>query len=156
MRPSPTRRTSGPVGAGLAVGCALVLSLVLAPSALGAAITVTDFSLTVASPEAGASVNASSSTSLSYANASEDVMRTVGHFAPGLIANPEAVPHCPQANYLADTCSADTLIGSSEADIQVLPPVGPTITQTGRIFNQELLAGEAGRLGIIMDTLPSK
>ena len=136
---------------------AIVIACLAGPApALAAAITVTDFSLTVASPEAGGSVNASSSTSLSYGNATEDVKRTVGHFAPGLLANPEAVPHCPQALYLSDSCPADTLIGSSEADIQLLPPLGPTLTETGRIYNQELLAGEAGRLGIIVDTTPSK
>ena len=31
-----------------------------------------------------------------------------------------------------------------------------TIGVTGRIYNQELLAGEAGRLGIILDTPPNK
>jgi hypothetical protein len=120
------------------------------------AITVTDFALTTASPDAGASVNATSWTSLSYSNATEDVKKTVGHFAPGLLANPEAVPHCPQALYLADACPADTKIGSSEADVDVLPNLGVLQTFTGRIYNQELLGSEAGRLGIIVDTTPDK
>ena len=34
----------------------------------------------------------------------------------------------------------------------MLPPAGPVIEETGRIYNQELLADEAGRLGIIVDT----
>jgi hypothetical protein len=124
-----------------------------APAAL-ATHTVTAFSVTAASTQAGASVNASSSTSLSYANLTEDVKKTIGHFAPGLLANPEAVPHCPQAQYLADNCPADTRIGDAEADIQVFP--GPPVTERGRIYNQELLEDEAGRLGIIIDTAPSK
>ena len=109
--------------------------------------SATDFTLQPASPEAGASVNASSSTTLSYGRSlTEDVKKTIGHFAPGLLANPEAVPHCPQALYLADACPADTLIGSSQAVVNGL------VTENGRIYNQELLAGEAGRLGIIVDT----
>jgi hypothetical protein len=120
------------------------------------AITVTAFSLTAASPEAGASVNASSATSLAYLNTTEDVKKAVGHFAPGLLANPETVPHCPQAQFLADACPADTLIGSAESDVDLLPNTGTITTVAGRIYNQELLADEAGRLGIILDTPVNK
>jgi hypothetical protein len=120
------------------------------------AIHVTDFSLTAASPDAGASVDASSTTGMSYSNATEDVKKAIGHFARGMIANPEAVPHCPQPLYLADACPADTLIGSAGGDIDPLPNSGTTIAVHGRIYNQELLADEAGRLGIILDTAPTK
>ena len=137
----------------------IVLAVVLvmpARVAAAPAITVDAFSLTPASPDAGASVDASSSTSLSYSNATEDVKKTIGHFAAGMIANPEAVPHCPQAQYLADACPSDTLIGSSSGVIDILPNAGITTSVTGRIYNQELLADEAGRLGIILDTPGSK
>jgi hypothetical protein len=144
---------AGPERAALALVLAVGLLLASAPRAT-ATHTVTAFSVTAASTQAGASVNASSSTSLSYANLTEDVKKTIGHFAPGLLANPEAVPHCPQAQYLADNCPPDTRIGDAEADIQVFP--GPPVTERGRIYNQELLGGEAGRLGIIIDTAPSK
>ena len=73
-----------------------------------------------------------------------------------MLANPEAVPHCKQELYLADACPADTPIGESVARIHVLPPAGPVIEEKGRIYNQELLADEAGRLGIIVDTAPTK
>jgi hypothetical protein len=137
----------------LAWALAAGMLMASAPGAL-ATHTVTAFSVTPASTQAGASVNASSSTSLSYANLTEDVKKTIGHFAPGLLANPEAVPHCPQALYLADACPPETRIGDAEADIQVFP--GPPVTERGRIYNQELLGSEAGRLGIIIDTAPSK
>jgi hypothetical protein len=132
------------------------LALLASAGTAAASHTVTAFSLAPASTQAGASVDASSSTSLSYADATDDVKKTIGHFAAGLLANPEAVPHCPQALYLADTCPPDTLIGSSEADIDLVPNLGVVTTVTGRIYNQELLGGEAGRLGIIVDTVPSK
>jgi hypothetical protein len=136
---------------------AAVLALATPARALAApAITVTDFTLSVAAPDAGASVNASSSTTLAYSNSSEDVKKTIGHFAVGMIANPEAVPHCPQAQYLADACPADTLIGSAGGEIDAVPPSQATVAVSGRIYNQELLADEAGRLGIILDTAPTK
>ena len=76
--------------------------------------------------------------------------KTIGHFAPGLLANPEAVPHCAQELWVADACPADTLIGSSQAVINGL------VVEPGRIYNQELLADEAGRLGIIVDAATGK
>ena len=68
-----------------------------------------------------------------------------------MVANPELVPKCPRDVYLADQCPADTLIGSSEADVHVLPPVGPVLTEPGRIYNVVQQGTEAGRLGIIVD-----
>jgi hypothetical protein len=131
--------------------------LAAAPSASAApAIHVTDFSLTAAAPDAGASVDASSTTGLSYSDSFEDAKKTVGHFAPGLIANPEAVPHCPQPLYLTDTCPSDTLIGEASGEIDAVPNTRTVVNVTGRIYNQELLADEAGRLGIILDTAPTK
>ena len=81
----------------------------------------------------------------------DDIKHTIGHFAAGMVANPEAVPKCPRDVYLADQCPADTLIGSSEADVHVLPPVGPVLTEPGRIYNVVQQGTEAGRLGIIVD-----
>jgi hypothetical protein len=138
----------------LASACLAAASVLVSAAPALAAHTVTGFTVVPASTQAGASVNASSSTSLSYGNTTEDVKKTIGHFAPGLLANPEAVPHCPQALFLADACPADTQIGEAEGDIQVFPV--PPVTEHGRIYNQELLEDEGGRLGIILDTLPSK
>jgi len=150
-----TRRIRVLAGLALA-GAATVLP---APVA-GADHTViaTDFALTANDHQAGASPNASSWTTLSYPGVvnTDDIKKTVGHFAPGMLANPEAVPHCKQELYLADACPADTRIGESVARIQVLPPAGPVLEEKGRIYNQELLADEAGRLGIIVDTAPTK
>jgi hypothetical protein len=133
-----------------------MLALLASAGSAAASHSVTAFSLAPASTQAGASVDATSSTSLSYSNTTDDVKKTIGHFAAGLLANPEAVPHCPQELYLADNCPPDTLIGSSESDIDLVPNLGVITTVTGRIYNQELLGSEAGRLGIIVDTAPSK
>jgi hypothetical protein len=142
----------------LVTSCALVAMAFAAPARADHTIVVTDFALTATDHQAGASPNASSWTTLEYPGIpnTDDVKKTIGHFAPGMLANPEAVPHCRQDLFLADACPADTRIGESEADIHVLPPAGPVITEKGRIFNQELLADEAGRLGIIVDTSPTK
>jgi hypothetical protein len=116
-------------------------------------IVATDFRLTASSHAAGASPDASSWTTLTYPGVpnTDDIKHTIGHFAAGMVANPEAVPKCPRDVYLADNCPADTLIGSSEADVHVLPPAGPVVTEPGRIYNVVQQGAEAGRLGIIVD-----
>src|SRR5205823_5750104 len=48
----------------------------------------------------------------------------------------------------------DTRIGESAADL--LAGGLTTTTNTGRIYNEQLLGNEAGRLGIIVDTVPEK
>jgi hypothetical protein len=83
----------------------MVAALLASAAPASASHSVTGFTVVPASTQAGASVNASSSTSLAYGNTTDDVKKTIGHFAAGLLANPEAVPHCPQALYLADACS---------------------------------------------------
>ena len=145
---NPGKRALAGIAPAAVASFALAVAVLAAPA--HAEHTATDFTLSPASPEAGASVNASSSTTLSYGTLTEDVKKTIGHFAPGLLANPEAVPHCAQALWVADACPADTLIGSSQATINGL------VVENGRIYNQELLADEAGRLGIIVDAASGK
>src|SRR5439155_22050207 len=101
--------------------CALsaiaVAALGTAAAPARASRTVTGFTVSASSLQAAGSPNASSSTSLTYGDPMEDVKKTIGHFAPGLIANPEAVPHCPENLFRADACPPDTRIGESAADV---------------------------------------
>jgi hypothetical protein len=138
--------------------CAAAAAALAAPAGADHTIVGTDFALTASDHQAGASPDASSWTTLSYPGVpnTDDVKKTIGHFAPGMLANPEAVPHCKQELWLADQCPPDTRIGESVAKVHVFPPAGPVLTEPGRIYNQELLEGEAGRLGIIVDTSPTK
>ena len=116
-------------------------------------VVATDFRLVASSHAAGASPDATSWTTLTYPGTpnTDDIKHTIGHFAPGMVANPEAVPKCPRDVYLADNCPADTLIGKSRADVHVLPPAGPVLQEPGRIYNVVQQGAEAGRLGIIVD-----
>ena len=133
----------------------ITAALAMWPAGAAADHTVraTDFRLTATTHAAGASPDASSWTTLEYPGLpnTDDIKHTIGHFAAGMVANPEAVPKCPRDVYLADQCPANTLIGSSEADVHVLPPVGPVLTEPGRIYNVVQQGKEAGRLGIIVD-----
>ena len=135
--------------------CAVIaLTTWPAQAAADHTIVATDFRLTASSHVAGASPDASSWTTLTYPGGvgnTDDIKHTIGHFAAGMVANPEAVPKCPRDVYLADSCPANTLIGSSEADVHALPPVGPVVTEPGRIYNVVQQGTEAGRLGIVID-----
>jgi hypothetical protein len=133
----------------LSIAFVAVTALVAAPSAGAApAIQATDFFLTAADHQAGAAADATTSTSLRYLNLSEDVKTSIGHFAPGLLANPEAVPKCPTAQLMADNCPADTRVGTSVADVTAAGVT--TVTVTGAMYNQELMGTEGGRLGIVV------
>ena len=133
--------------------CAAALAAWPAQASADHTVVATDFRLVASDHSAGASPDASSWTTLTYPGVpnTDDIKHTIGHFAAGMVANPEAVPKCPREVYLADKCPADTLIGSSEADVHVLPPVGPVLTEPGRIYNVVQQGAEAGRLGIIVD-----
>ena len=135
------------------VAAAAVLAALPATASADHTVVATDFRLVASSTAAGASPDASSWTTLTYPGVpnTDDIKHTIGHFAKGMVANPEAVPKCPRPVYLADNCPPDTLIGSSEADVHVLPPAGPVLTEPGRIYNVVQQGTEAGRLGIIVD-----
>ncbi len=136
-----------------ALVCAAAVAVWPAGAAADHTVVATDFKLTASSFTAGASPDATSYTTLTYPGTpnTDDIKHTIGHFAPGMVANPEIVPKCPRDVYLADQCPANTLIGSSLAKVHVLPPVGPVVDEPGRIYNVVQQGTEAGRLGIIID-----
>ena len=63
---------------------------------------------------------------------------------------PRGGPPVPAQVYLADKCPADTLIGRARRT-STCCRTRRGHDQPGRIYNQELLGNEAGRLGIIVD-----
>ena len=100
---APKRVHAGRVLAALAAS-ALAAAMLAAPARADHTIVGTDFALTASDHQAGASPNASSWTTLEYPGIpnTDDVKKTIGHFAPGMLANPESVPHCKQELFLAD------------------------------------------------------
>ncbi|KKK67068.1 hypothetical protein LCGC14_2957780, partial [marine sediment metagenome] len=109
------------------------------------AVTVTDFSLTPSTTTAGANPDATVSSTYSYSSPTEDLKTAIVNFPPGLLGNPQAVPKCSETDLQAAACSSETQVGTS-----VFSPffvgVGPLPPAAGKVYNAELLGGEAGRL----------
>ncbi|MEA2479491.1 MAG: hypothetical protein QOJ07_1413, partial [Thermoleophilaceae bacterium] len=71
---------------------------------------------------------------------------------PGLVGNPKAAePRCSQAQFAADTCPAESVVGSTSVDTTATLLVVPVpITVTGTVYNLEPMNDEPARLGIIL------
>ena len=76
---------------------------------------------------------------------------------PGLIGDPSATPLCTVAQLNADSCLANTQVGSvsASATLHVLDPlVNVPVTVSGQLYNLEPQPGEPARFGIVLHALP--
>jgi hypothetical protein len=78
---------------------------------------------------------------------------TVG-LPPGLVGNPNATPKCTVAQLNADSCPANTIVGSVTANATVTVVVLPVpVTVNGDLYNLEPQPGEPARFGIVLRPL---
>jgi hypothetical protein len=83
--------------------------------------------------------------------ATDDVKNATTNFGPGLLANPQSVPKCPQAELAAGgkNCPAGSQIGTSRFQIGNVA-VGTTAgSLRGLLYNSEPDAGKPGQLATI-------
>jgi hypothetical protein len=134
------------IGAIAAVGAALGL-----PVAAHADVTVTGFSVTPSTTAAGAHPDVTVHEAFSYTSSSDSVKKTVLHFPPGLLGNPQATALCPTADFQNDTCAANTKLGITTvtAKIGALLPAA----QHGDVYNLVPDASHPAVLGIAVNTL---
>ena len=79
---------------------------------------------------------------------------TIG-LPPGVIGDPNATPLCTVAQLNADSCPANTVVGSVTATATitvVVLPVGP-VTVNGTLYNLTPQPGEPARFGIVLRPL---
>jgi hypothetical protein len=78
---------------------------------------------------------------------------TVG-LPPGVIGNPNATPKCTVAQLNADSCPANTIVGSVTANATVTVVVVPvTVNVNGDLYNLTPQPGEPARFGIVLRPL---
>ncbi|HKN93370.1 MAG TPA: hypothetical protein VJU60_03470 [Thermoleophilaceae bacterium] len=121
----------------LATAVAAALAL---PAAANADVTVTGFSVTPSTTAAGAHPDVVVNEQFSYGSSTTDSVKTTTlHFPAGLLGNPQATALCPEANFEADTCPANTQVGETTVGTLVyaapspIPPL--TINAPGSIYN---------------------
>ena len=128
--------------------CALALLAI--PASASAAVSVTAFSVTPSTTQAGGHPDLKISTSFAASPASDDTKDLVVKFPAGLIGNPNAVPKCSTAQFAADTCPGNTAVGSvavtAEATLALV--INQTVTSPGTVYNLPPVGAEPARLGI--------
>jgi hypothetical protein len=134
------------IGAIAAVAAALAL-----PVAARADVTVTDLSVTPTTTAAGAHPDVTVHEAFSYSDGSDSVKKTVLHFPPGLLGNPQATALCSVADFQNDMCAANTQVGTTTVTAALLG-AGPA-PQQGKIYNLVPDASHPAVLGIAVSTL---
>src|SRR5919201_1971081 len=88
-------------------------ALLVAPVSASASISSVNVTVTPSTKVAGAHPNVAVDEVFTYSDSTDSVKSTTLHFPPGLIGNPLATPLCSQADFQADTCPADTQVGTT-------------------------------------------
>jgi hypothetical protein len=138
MRPSSTNAR---VAACILAAAILTTALASAESA-SATATVSQFSVTPSTTQAGGHPNVRISTVFSEPTGLKDVAL---HLAPGLTANPAAIPFCPRRRLLANLCSVRSKAGSITI---VAVAYGFELPVTREIYNVRPRPAERLRLGV--------
>ena len=73
---------------------------------------------------------------------------------PGLVGNPTAIPHCALAQFLAEKCGADTIVGVAMVTINESARQLPLAEVSVHVYNLEPNVGEPARLGFIPAEVP--
>jgi hypothetical protein len=85
---------------------------------------------------------------------SDSVQNLVIALPPGEVGDPNATPFCSTAQLNADSCPANTKVGSASTSITLLGLLPSPLPVTGNVYNVQPQAGEPARFGIALHALP--
>jgi hypothetical protein len=126
-------------------------ALAVAPASALADISSVNVTVTPTTTAAGAHPDVTVNEAFTYSDGSDSAKTTTLHFPPGLIGNPLATPLCTQAQFQADTCPANTQLGTTSVTATVLG-----LLQTpadGSIYNVVPTGNAPAMLGIVVRPL---
>ena len=135
---------------------AAAAAMMLAPAPARAAFDVTEFSLTPASPKAGANADITIVTGFPAYEfgepAPEQAKSIVFHLPPGLAGDPFATRKCTQEQFLAAACPPESQVGevAAEATALLAGLVPTATTAAGGVFNLRPQGAEPARLGAVL------
>ena len=113
---------------------------------------ISSFSVTPASTQAAGHPDVTIDTV--FSGVSDNLKSLALHLPAGLVGNPNAAAKCSQADFDADACPGNSVVGSVTNSVTALPlgllPV--TLSLTDDVFNVAPSAGEPARLGIWVHT----
>jgi hypothetical protein len=126
---------------------------VLAPPA-SADVTLTDFKVEPDSLQGGGHPNVTITQSFSYSNSTDSVRDGFVRLPPGLLGNPQAAAFCSQEQVSADSCPADSVVGSVQVSAKAYILVVPIdLTNPGTVYNLAPTGDEPARVGIVVEAL---
>ena len=79
-------------------------------------MTLTDFKVEPASKQGGGHPNVTITQTFSYDSSTDSVKDAFVRLQPGLLGNPQSAGFCSQQQFQADTCPADSTVGSVVVD----------------------------------------
>jgi hypothetical protein len=130
--------------------CALVLGVAAAATfsgAASAAVSVTSFSVTPSTTQAGGHPNLVVDTSLASNPDTDDVKSLNVVLPQGLVGDPRSAGLCSQSAFTADACPADSKVGVTTVTATVL---GSSMDSAGDVYSLAPLGAEPARLGIVV------
>jgi hypothetical protein len=128
----------------LALGAA---AAAIYPGAASAAVSVTSFSVTPSTTQAGGHPNLVVDTSLA-SNPDTDDVKSLNVILPqGLVGDPGSAGRCSQSSFAADACPADSKVGITTVTATVL---GSSMDSAGDVYSLTPVGSEPARLGIIV------
>ena len=140
------------MGRRLALVLGLAALLVL-PASASATVTMTDFKVEPSSKQGGGHPSVTISQSFSYDNTTDSVKDAFVRLQPGLLGNPQSAAFCTQAQFQADSCPADSTVGSVAitALAYALPMIGVPTNSSGVVYNMKPTGSEPARVGIVVE-----
>lgn len=138
------------IGIASATGLIVALFLALAPTA-NAALGLQDLSAKPANLAAGA--NSDFNIHIGFSDPADQVKDLTVHLPPGLVGNPTATPLCTVSQLNADSCPANTQVGTVVANVNVVAVPGVLevpLTVNGSLYNLTPQPGEPARFGIVL------
>jgi hypothetical protein len=146
------RRRRRRIAAAAAVGPIATVCLALAPAAQ-AALGLQGLSAKPSNPAAGAHSNFN--VHIGFSDPADQVKDLTVHLPPGLVGNPTAAPLCTVSQLNADSCPANSQVGSVTAKVKVIVagPLSVPLTVNGSLYNLVPHQGEPARFGIVLRPL---
>jgi hypothetical protein len=113
---------------------------------------MTSFSVVPASKQGGGHPNVTITQTFTYSNTTDSVKDAFVRLQPGLLGNPQNAGFCTQAQFQADSCPADSKVGTVTVEAIAYLIVVPTpTTSQGTVYNLKPTGGEPARLGIVVN-----
>jgi hypothetical protein len=129
------------------------------PASASATVTMTGFTVTPASKQAGGHPNVTITQNFGYGSSSSDSVKDAFvRLQPGMLGNPQAAAFCTQQQFHADTCPADSRVGSVVVSakahpipIALLDPITTIpLSSKGVVYNLRPTGTEPARIGLVV------